>query len=118
MASVYQVNKGVCRPIVFKGLIGQYIAYLAIGLVVLLLGFVLLYVVGVPLLVLLPVIIGLGLVLFISVFRLSARFGEHGLMKFLAARSLPPRLVFRSRRLFTGLRHPGVDAAKRRGGRS
>jgi hypothetical protein len=36
MASVYQINKGVGKPIVFRGLKAQYIAYLAVGLVVLL----------------------------------------------------------------------------------
>ena len=105
MSAVYQVNKGVSRPIVFKGLIAQYIAYLAIGLVALLLLFVVLYVAGMPIFFLLPIISLLGLALFIGVYRLSARFGEHGLMKFLAARSLPLGLVFRSRRLFTGMKY-------------
>ena len=105
MSAVYQVNKGVSRPIVFKGLIAQYIAYLAIGLVALLLLFVVLYVAGMPIIFLLPIISLLGLALFIGVYRLSARFGEHGLMKFLAARSLPLGLVFRSRRLFTGMKY-------------
>jgi len=105
MSAVYQVNKGVSRPIVFKGLIAQYIAYLAIGLVALLLLFVVLYVTGMPIIFLLPIISLLGLALFIGVYRLSARFGEHGLMKFLAARSLPLGLVFRSRRLFTGMKY-------------
>ncbi|WP_316736754.1 DUF4133 domain-containing protein [Pedobacter aquatilis] len=105
MSAVYQVNKGVSRPIVFKGLIAQYIAYLAVGLVALLLLFVLLYVAGVAILYLLPVILSLGIALFFCVFRLSAKFGEHGLMKFLAARSVPVFLVFRSRRLFTGMKY-------------
>lgn len=105
MSAVYQVNKGVSRPIVFKGLIAQYIAYLAIGLVALLLVFVILYVAGLSILFLLPIILLLGLALFFTVHRLSARFGEHGLMKFLAYRSLPVGLVFRSRRLFTGMKY-------------
>jgi hypothetical protein len=105
MSAVYQVNKGVSRPIVFKGLIAQYIAYLAIGLVGLLLLFVVLYVAGVPILFLLPIILSLGVALFFCVFRLSAKFGEHGLMKFLAARSIPSFLIFRTRRLFTGMKY-------------
>ncbi|KQS36844.1 DUF4133 domain-containing protein [Pedobacter sp. Leaf194] len=104
MSAIYQVNKGVSRPIVFKGLIAQYIAYLAIGLVAMLLLFVVLYVAGLPIIVLLPIILVLGLILFIAVYRLSATFGEHGLMKFFASANVPACLVFRSRRLFTGMK--------------
>lgn len=103
MSSVYVINKGVSKPIVFKGLKAQYIAYLAVGLVLLLLGFVLGYLLGADLYLLLPMVLGVGTLLFWSVFRLSQRFGEHGLMKFFARRSLPSVLVFRSRKLFTGL---------------
>ena len=107
MASVYQINKGVSRPIVFKGLKAQYIAYLAIGLVVLLLLFAALYIIRISLLVLLPLIIGLATALFYAVFTLSARFGEHGLMKYFARKSLPGYLRFGNRKLFTQLKkHP------------
>jgi len=44
MSSIYQINKGVSKPIVFKGLKAQYIAYLAIGLVFLLVAFAVLYI--------------------------------------------------------------------------
>lgn len=108
MAGVYHINKGVSRPIVFKGLKAQYIAYLAAGLVLLLLGFVLGYLLGVALYVLLPLVLASGLGLFFSVFRLSHRFGEHGLMKFIARRGLPSVIVFRSRRVFTGLKYEKV----------
>lgn len=105
MSSVYHINKGVSKPIVFKGLKGQYIAYLAVGLVLLLLLFVLGYILGVPVFFLLPLVLVLGSGLFFSVFRLSHRFGEHGLMKYFAKRGLPSRIVFRSRRVFTGLKY-------------
>jgi len=105
MASVYKINKGVTRPIEFKGLKAQYIAYLAVGLVSLLISFAILYISGLSLMVVMPLIITLGTALFFSVFRLSHRFGEHGLMKFWAKRSLPHHLKFRSRRLFTSLKN-------------
>lgn len=104
MNKVYQINKGVNRPIVFRGLQGQYIAWLAAGLVALLVAFTVLYLAGTPLPVLLPLILGLGTGLFFGVGRLSGRFGVHGLEKFLAARGLPVALRFRSRRVFTGLK--------------
>ncbi|RAJ28085.1 DUF4133 domain-containing protein [Pedobacter cryoconitis] len=109
MSSIYQINKGVSKPIMFKGLKGQYIAYLAIGLLLLLLIFAVGYVAGLSVYLLVPTIIILGTALFYVIFRLSYRFGEHGLMKFFAKRSLPHHLKFRSRRLFTHLKHKHYD---------
>lgn len=109
MASVYHINKGVNKPIVFKGLKAQYIAYLAVGLVLLLISFAVLYISGVSLFIVLPLILLLGTGLFISTFRLSHRFGQFGLMKYLAKRGLPKSLKFRSRRLFTTLKYQKYD---------
>jgi hypothetical protein len=103
MSLVYQINKGINKPIEFRGLYGQYIAWLAIGLVALLLSFIALYLLGAGLLVILPLVFGLGGGLFFSVFRLSKRFGVHGLSKIIARRGLPSYVKFRSRRVFTGL---------------
>ncbi|MFD0792035.1 DUF4133 domain-containing protein [Mucilaginibacter litoreus] len=103
MSSIYHINKGVSKPIVFKGLKAQYIAYLAIGLVVLLILFAVLYICGLSLWLILPLVFGSGGLLVFSVFRLSHRFGEPGLMKFLARRGLPAYIRFDSRSLFVGL---------------
>ena len=105
MSSIYRINKGVTKPITFKGLKAQYIAYLAVGLVLLLIAFAILYISRVSLYIILPLIIGLTTALFMVTFRLSHRFGEHGLTKFLAKRNLPSHLKFRSRRLFTNLKY-------------
>jgi 1,4-dihydroxy-2-naphthoate octaprenyltransferase len=107
MALVYQINKGVSRPIEFKGLVGVYIACLAVGLVFLLVLFAALYIAGVDLYVVLVIVIGLGVGLFFTVFKLSKRFGVHGLGKFLARRGIPIFIRFSSRRLFTGLKGGG-----------
>lgn len=109
MAAIYQINKGVSRPIVFKGLKAQYIAYLAIGLVLLLLSFAILYISGLSLLLVMPLILILGSALFVVTFRLSHRFGEHGLMKYLSKKALPGYIRFSSRRLFTGLKYTNID---------
>ena len=106
MATIYQINKGVSKPIVFKGLKAQYIAYLAVGLVLLLLSFAILYISGLSLLIVLPLIGLLGSALFITTFRLSHRFGEHGLMKYIARKGLPKYIKFSSRRIFTRLKYP------------
>lgn len=109
MASVYHINKGVGRPVVFKGLKAQYIAFLALGMVFLLLGFVGGYLLGLSLYILLPLILLLGSALVYVLVKLSHRFGEHGLMKYFARRGLPTAIKFRSRRAFTGLKYKGTD---------
>jgi hypothetical protein len=107
MSSVYQINKGINKAIEFKGLKAQYITYLAVGLVVLLLLFVVLHICGLNTWVGLVLVGGSGTGLFVGVFRLSARFGEHGLMKLRAKRDVPVCLKFRSRALFLALRVKG-----------
>ena len=102
--SIYQINKGVSKPIVFKGLKAQYIAYLAVSLVLLLISFAILYICGLSLWVILPLIVGLGSALFFTVFRLSHRFGEHGLSKHFAKKQLPDYIRFNSRQVFINLR--------------
>lgn len=109
MSSIYQINKGVSKPIMFKGLKAQYIAYLAVGLVVLLIAFAVLYISRISLFIILPLVAGLGATLFTFTFKLSHRFGVHGLGKFIAKRNLPSYLIFRSRQLFIGLKNKKHD---------
>lgn len=108
MGTLYQINKGLNKPIVFKGLMGQYIAWLAAGLVFLLVFFAVSYVLGMNVYLLLPLVLILGTLLFWAVGRLSKRFGVHGMEKYLAGRGLPRAIRFRSRRLFTGLKSRGI----------
>ncbi|OOQ56624.1 DUF4133 domain-containing protein [Mucilaginibacter pedocola] len=96
----YQINKGINRPIEFKGLKAQYIGYLGGGLVVLLVLFAILYLVGFAVYLCVPIVGGLGGLLFYKVFALSHKYGEHGLMKRNARRYLPDHLKFNSRKLF------------------
>lgn len=100
MNSGYPMNKGVNRPVEFRGLKAQYIYYLASGLALLLVIFAIAYIIGVPLYVCLPVVLGAGGYLFVAVYRYSRRYGEHGLMKFLAHRKLPEALRCNSRSCF------------------
>lgn len=103
MNSVYTINKGINRPIEFKGLKAQYIAYLATGLVSLLVFFVVIYILGVNMFVCLSLVVILGTLLFVLVYRLSDTYGQYGLLKAMAKRSLPPALKFSSRTLFLKL---------------
>lgn len=87
--SVYQINKGINKPVEFKGLKAQYIWWLGGGLVSLLVLFAILYITGVHIFICLVIIFSLGAALFMYVYKLSRSYGEHGLMKKLARKAVP-----------------------------
>lgn len=89
MSSVYQINKGINKPIEFKGLKAQYIWYLGGGLVALLILFAVLYICGVNIFFCLFLILCIGLALFMYVYKLSRTYGEYGLMKKMAKKAVP-----------------------------
>lgn len=101
--SVYQINKGINRPIEFKGLKAQYIWYLMGGLLVLLVLFAILYICGLNTFICLGIIASFGTGLFSHVYRLSHKYGEHGMMKSLAQKSIPKVIKSYSRKVFTEL---------------
>ena len=98
--SVYQVNKGINRSIEFRGLKAQYIWYLGGGVVGLLIVFAIMYIIGLPTLVCIGVILGLGTLLVMKIYRMSHQYGEHGLMKTLARKQVPKAIRSNSRRAF------------------
>ena len=87
--SVYKINRGINKSIEFKGLKAQYIWYLGGGILILLILFAIIYIMGVNSFVCVGVVLIAGTWLFIYVFRMSATYGEHGLMKKVARRSVP-----------------------------
>lgn len=98
--SVYKINKGINKSIEFKGLKAQYIWWLGGAVVGLLLLFAILYIIGLN-----PffnvVAIGIcGTGAFVYIYSLSNRYGEHGLKKKMAARSIPRVIKCYSRKLF------------------
>lgn len=100
MASVYTINKGINRSIEFRGLRAQYIWYLGIGLVLLLIVFTVLYIAGINVLVCLSVIGLLGSLLTYWVYKLSKQHGRYGLMKKMARSRVPKAIRCNSRRMF------------------
>ena len=98
--SVYQINKGINQSIEFKGLKAQYIWYLGGGVVVLMILFAVMYSSGLPSLVCLGLIGGLGTAFIIKVYRMSNHYGEHGMMKALAKKRLPRSIKVHSRQIF------------------
>lgn len=101
--SVYSINKGINKPIEFKGLKAQYIWYLGAGLLGLLILFAVLYICGVNTFVCLGIIVVTGTGLFMYVYRLSHRYGQYGMMKALAKRSIPKIIKSNSRKPFLSL---------------
>src|SRR5580704_3214021 len=98
--SVYKINKGINKPIEFKGLKAQYIWWLGGSIVCLLLVFAILYVIGVNSFVSL-VFVGLtGVAVFLLVYKLSNTYGEHGMKKKMARRSIPKVIKSYSRKPF------------------
>lgn len=100
MSSVYTINKGVNKAVEFKGLKAQYIWWLGGGLIGILILFAILYIVGVSTYIALGFALGGATLVIVYVFRLSNTYGEHGMMKKMASRSVPKVVKARSRKLF------------------
>ena len=98
--SVYQINKGINKSIEFKGLKAQYIWYLGGGLVAMMILFAVLYIAGVNSFVCVLLILAAGGGLFTWIYKLSNTYGEFGMMKKVAKRSIPKTIWAYSRKLF------------------
>lgn len=109
---VYHINKGINRPIEFRGLKAQYIGYLAGCAVGTMVGFGVLYVCGMSLYMCSPLALGLGGWAMARVFRISKRYGQHGLMKKMARQRMPEALLARSRKVFIQLYHDHVRTTR------
>ena len=98
--SVYKINKGINKPVEFRGLKAQYIWYLGGGLVILLILFALLYIIGVNTFFCVGLIAVLGTILFTWVYGISNKYGEYGMMKKVARRNIPAVIKSYSRKPF------------------
>lgn len=93
----YSINRGIGKPVEFKGLKSQYLFIFAGGLLSVFVLFVIMYMVGIPQ----WFCIGFGVVaasiLVWQTFAMNAKYGEHGLMKVEAVKSHPKYLLNRRR---------------------
>jgi len=94
-ACIFLINKGVGRQVEFKGLRAQYLFLFAGGLLAVFILVVVLYMGGVDQVACLVAGVGLGGALVALTFRLNRKYGAYGLMKLLAARRHPRRIVSR-----------------------
>ena len=100
MNTVYKINKGINKSVEFKGLKAQYIWYLGAGLLGLLIFFAIMYFAGLNTFFCLGIVIIGGTILFMFVYRLSNKYGEYGMMKKAASRSIPKVIKSNSRNIF------------------
>lgn len=91
----YPINKGVGRQVEFKGLRAQYLFLFAGGLLAVFILVIVLYMGGVDQVACLVAGVGMGGALVALTFRLNRKYGAYGLMKLLAARRHPRRIVSR-----------------------
>lgn len=98
--SIYQINKGINKSIEFKGLKAQYIWYLGGGILALLILFAVLFIIGVNQYICMAIILSLGSALVYKVYGMSHKYGEHGMMKAIAKRSIPKLVKSNSRKVF------------------
>lgn len=98
--SVYQINKGINQSIEFKGLKAQYIWYLGGGVIILMTLFAVLYIAGLPSLLCIAVIGISGTLWVLKTYKMSHKYGEHGMMKALARRQIPKAVKSQSRKIF------------------
>ncbi|RTY78827.1 DUF4133 domain-containing protein [Flavobacterium sp. LS1P28] len=98
--SVYQINKGINQSIEFKGLKAQYIWYLGGGVIVLMILFATMYIAGLPSIVCVGIIGVSGVLWVLKTYKMSQKYGEHGMMKALAKRQVPKAIRVQSRKVF------------------
>ena len=103
MSKSYKINKGIGRPIEFKGVKGRYIGHLAVSVLAGLGMFAMCYIAGLSVYICAPLALGLGGLLVGRVFRMSKKYGQYGLMKVSARKRVPKALLSRSRSVFIQL---------------
>lgn len=94
----FGINRGIGKPIEFKGLRSQYLFIFAGGLLAIFIVFVILYMAGVGHWICIGFGVCAGVTLVTMVFRLNAKYGPHGIMK-LTAVGYHPRYIINRRRI-------------------
>lgn len=99
-ATIYYINKGINQPLYFKGFQAQYVSYLAILLVLLMLLCASLFFIGFSPYICLILVMSAGSFLIGKLHQMSRRYGRFGLLKAAAARKIPHSIRNNSRGIF------------------
>ena len=99
----YPINRGIGKPVEFRGLKSQYLFIFAGGLLALFVLFIIMYMVGINQWVCIIFGVTSATLLVWLTFRLNEKYGTHGLMKLSARKSHPFHIINRRAisRLFT-----------------
>ncbi|WP_400194226.1 DUF4133 domain-containing protein [Hymenobacter sp. B81] len=100
---LYDLNRGINKPVEFKGLVGNNIYFLVAGIGLTFGLFVTLYLLSTPLVLTILITFAVGGGMWAGVFALNRKYGEHGLMKASARRASPKYITNRHSRLFQHL---------------
>lgn len=103
MAQVFEINKGINKPILFKGINMQYIPYIVVILMAHLILFAILYLCGVITYLCLIIIVPPAIVSFTLVKRINDKYGVNGLLKKSAQHKLPLHIQVDSTTFFSEL---------------
>ena len=95
--SAFEISKGVGREVEFKGLRAQYLFIFAFGLLAVFVVFVIMFTAGFGQWTCIGFCVAAATAVVWLTFSLNRRFGSHGLMKLLAARQHPRRILSRKR---------------------
>jgi hypothetical protein len=96
--TVYVINKGINRPLEFRGLKAQYIWYLGAGLVGVLILYSILYIIGVNGYFCIVVVVLAGGFVFLKVYQFNNTYGQYGLARKIAKRKIPKVVKCNSRK--------------------
>jgi ATP/ADP translocase len=102
--SIYQINRGINKSVEFKGLRAQYIGYLGLGILGLLIAFGIMHIIGIPALVTVPIVILAATGMVFKVYSMSAKYGEYGMQKEMAKRNIPKVVKCNNRTVFRKLK--------------
>lgn len=106
--SEYPVNRGIGKPVEFKGLKSQYLFIFCGGLLAVFVVFIVLFMAGVNQWLCIGFIVSASLLLVWQTFRLNAKYGTHGLMKAAARKDTHASLSAERR-------YPGCSTTKKKG---
>lgn len=95
MIAYYTINRGTGKTVEFKGLKAQYIKYLVIVGVALFVLFFILQFAGAPVVVVVGMVGGGGIFGIGYIYKMSKKYGQFGLEKMQASRSLPRFILHR-----------------------
>jgi hypothetical protein len=99
----YNMNRGINKTWEVQGFVGKNVLYLAGGIIGTFFAFIVLFLIGVPVLFnVLFAIVAICSVWF-GIGHINSKYGEHGLMKMSARRAAPKLITNRNSQLFLNL---------------